>query len=665
MSRFGMIRWLIVGCLVVGSGAYQMLQAQDSLVVDSLLQLVHEEHRDTAEVNALRELFWEHKRVDPAIAKDYLDQSLELATALNFKSGIARGLYAMGGFHQIAGEFAEARTAFATARDMFAESGDSIMRLSCILDIGLLYQIQGQYLEATELIIEAVEGFERQDDNRSLARAYNTLGILYYGQNDYVNALKAYQNALEKCKQIDLEQGIAVCYGNIATALFNLERYDEALSHFYTTLEYQQKLGDRVGMAKSYNNMGLLYNQLGENVQALTFHQKAFDLYSQLGYQEGLAISQLNIGLDFHNLSDYVQAIHHYERSLEMAEEYDFKETQVKAYGGLADVYSDLHQFDKAYHYSELHRVHGDSLQNEINADKVTELEARYQTAEKEKQISLLNQTSEIQSLRLRRTRTLNYIGSAATLLGAILIFLLFRHYKHRRSIREMRARQKADQQIIEMEQQLLNAVIITEEKERKRFSADLHDEMGPLLSSIRLYLEEIPEVTGEERDEMVKYTQELVDQAIQDVRSISNNIMPVSISEHGLVHAVTIFGQKVERTKAIKLHLSDTTQGKRFPPAIDVVLYRVIIELINNTLKHSGAQNIYIDFTCDQNTISITYRDDGTGFDTAIIDQSAAGGRGLKNIIDRITSINGRIDITSHRAQGILVNIQIKAKHE
>jgi signal transduction histidine kinase len=632
--------------------------AQDQVYVDSLLTVLKTSPEDTNKVSNLRELYWEYSRADPHKAKGYLEQSINLALSLKYNRGIGAGKYALSGELKINGNIDSARILLVEAQRIYRKLGDSVMVNTCRLDIGWLYQSQRKYVKAAQLIMQAIRGYEEYGEDKHLARAYNTLGILYLGQDKYSEALDAYQKALEKCDAIDLKQGISVCNGNIASVLYHLKRYDEALTYFEKTILLQKERNDRIGLVKSYNNIGLLYNDLENYELALDYHMKALEMYEEMDFAEGLALVHLNIGLDQYGLNQYLMAIDHYEQSAEIATTFDFPETRVKAYGSLADAYAVISQYDSAYHYAQLHKEHNDSLNIAINNMQVAELQTQYETEQKEKQIALLSMDNQITALKLRRNRNLNYAGGIFSVLSVLLAYFLFQNYKHRRSVREIKIQYQADQKVMEMEQRILNTVIDTEEKERKRFATDLHDELGPLLSSIMLYLDEIPRVSGKEQEEMVTYTQDLVEEAIREVRDISHNIMPGAISELGLIQALQVFCAKIDRTKTINVHFENKTEEARFKPGVEVVLYRVLIELMNNTLKHANADHIYLVLSGGSPTLEIKYQDDGNGFDLEKAMHDSESGLGLKNIEDRITSLDGKIEIKSEEHKGVEVSI-------
>ncbi len=659
MARSGAKAQLCCLLLILGINL-DFLSGQNLAYVDSLLSVLDAGTADTTQVYLLRELYWEHNRSDPEKARGYLHQSIRLASEIQYERGIALGKYALSGDLNMTGDLEGALEVLNDALEMFVQLGDSAMVNTCRLDIGWVYQMQRDYVPALRYITNAIHGYEYAGDDRDMARAYNTLGILYKGQEKYAEALDAYQKALEKCKTIDLKQGIAVCNGNIATVLYNLKRYDEALTFFQNTIELQREMNDRVGLVKSYNNIGLLYNDLEDYTRALDYHQKALEMYRTMDYAEGIALVHLNIGLDHAGMKQYAQAIAHYRESMHMALRHDFPETIEKASGNLARSFAATGRYDSAYHYAVLNKQHSDSLQAAMNNKQVAEFQTQFETEQKEKQITLLSKDNEIKELKLKRTRNLNYAGGLSSILAILLVYFYFQNYKHRRTARETRIRHEADQQVLEMEQRILHTVIDTEEKERKRFATDMHDELGPLLSSVMLYLDEIPRVSGKEQEEMVTYTQDLVEEAIREVRDISHNLMPGAISGQGLVSALQTFCEKIERTKAITVNFEDKTNGAKFRPGMEVVLYRVIIELINNTLKHAEANEIDLALSRKNGMLEVSYSDDGKGFDPEEVGHGVNGGIGLQNIRDRIASLGGEIRIRSELHKGVDVSMQV-----
>jgi signal transduction histidine kinase len=245
--------------------------------------------------------------------------------------------------------------------------------------------------------------------------------------------------------------------------------------------------------------------------------------------------------------------------------------------------------------------------------------------------------------------------------MGMLSTFILFRNYQHRQKVKTMAFRTQADRRIIDMERRILSSVIETENRERKRFSADLHDSLGPLLSSAKLYLGEMAETSTGEQLELTNYTRDIVDSALKNAREISNNIIPASLSEMGLFGSLRSFCEKIERIKAIHFSL-DFSQNDymQLNPGLEVVLYRVLTELINNTVKHAEAKNVHISFTEKNGFLDITYNDNGKGFEVEQTLEKSDRGMGLNNMKSRIEALHGNIQIKSVKDVGTDIEIQV-----
>jgi PAS domain S-box-containing protein len=214
-----------------------------------------------------------------------------------------------------------------------------------------------------------------------------------------------------------------------------------------------------------------------------------------------------------------------------------------------------------------------------------------------------------------------------------------------------------------ETEKEILSTVIRTEERERARFASDMHDSVGPLLSTIKLYVNELKSSTieREEREEYVNEINSIIDESISSIRVISNNLMPLTISKYGLIRALETFFEKVNKTDKIVITFDKINMNQRLDPNMELILFRVISELINNTLKHAKAKNIRIRLENANENIEMSFKDDGIGFDVEEVMIKEHKGMGLRNIISRIKSINGAYEFKSSLNNGFSININIE----
>jgi signal transduction histidine kinase len=205
----------------------------------------------------------------------------------------------------------------------------------------------------------------------------------------------------------------------------------------------------------------------------------------------------------------------------------------------------------------------------------------------------------------------------------------------------------------------ILSATLRTEEKERVRFSKELHDGLGPLLSSAKMSLSALPkEGMSAGSLEVVENTAFVIDEAIRCLREISNNLSPHVLNEFGLGRGVGNFISRSAAMHEMRIDYKTNLRGERFDADVEVILYRVICELVNNSLKHSGAGEAHLALNYDGHAITLDYGDNGRGF-TPSTDNGS--GMGLSNIASRINTLNGSLDIRSANGEGMSAHIHIE----
>ena len=215
----------------------------------------------------------------------------------------------------------------------------------------------------------------------------------------------------------------------------------------------------------------------------------------------------------------------------------------------------------------------------------------------------------------------------------------------------------------METEKRILNAIIETEEKERRRFAKDLHDGLGPLLSTVKMAVSSLSQAEHNSKNaEIIHNTDLVITEAIRSLKEISDNISPHVLDNFGLSSAIKIFASKINATRTINIVFNSNMENERLEYNTEVILYRVVCELINNTIKHAKAKNLNITLTRHKNHITLIYTDDGVGFDVNHVLGGQNEGMGYSNIMTRIKSIKGSINIESETEKGtkviILVNI-------
>jgi len=219
----------------------------------------------------------------------------------------------------------------------------------------------------------------------------------------------------------------------------------------------------------------------------------------------------------------------------------------------------------------------------------------------------------------------------------------------------------RADLDRMKTEKRVISAIINTEENERKRFAKDLHDGLGPLMSTIKMSLSALGEKIKDPTDTVIlNNTNHLINEAINTLKDISNNLSPHVLSNFGLSSALSAFIAKINQTRAIEVEFKSNMENARLESEKEVVMYRAACELINNSILHSGASRIEIELNKHEKFITLQFYDNGRGFDTASLESEESKGMGLSNIETRVKSVDGVFILESNPGKGTSALIKI-----
>jgi two-component system, NarL family, sensor kinase len=320
-------------------------------------------------------------------------------------------------------------------------------------------------------------------------------------------------------------------------------------------------------------------------------------------------------------------------------------------------VYLSLSQNQAAQHnYTDMtrYRDSADKIHNkqftEATALHQGVYEARYKTLEKETQIQL-------QQVQLRQKSTLNYIlaGSAAALF--IISLLTYFNYRQKQKLQQQRITE------LETEKKLAatEAVLKGEAQERTRLAKDLHDGLGGMLSGIKYSFQTMKGnlIMTPENQQAFERSMDMLDSSIKEMRRVAHNMMPEALVKFGLDTALKDFCNDINQSGVLKINYQSTNLGSAvIDQTTAITIYRIVQELINNTIKHAGASSAIVQVDKAVNGITLTVEDDGKGFDTKILEYK--GGIGWSNIQSRIDYLKGKLDVQSQPGKGTSVLVEL-----
>jgi signal transduction histidine kinase len=254
------------------------------------------------------------------------------------------------------------------------------------------------------------------------------------------------------------------------------------------------------------------------------------------------------------------------------------------------------------------------------------------------------------------------YLLMIIGMFGSALLVVSFILINIRNRNKLLRHQRKAQESALQHQVDLLHATINSQEEERKRIGIDLHDEVGSALSTLRMYIQRITEEKDSAKaEELRTRSKDLIDNIIINTRNIAHDLSPITDGAYNIMDALEDLCSLVNQ--AGKPEIQFTFSRENILSHLDLnhalALYRVIRELIKNTITHANARFIYIDIKDDDGEIILTYRDDGKGF----LQQDAPRGMGMNNIESRLAMIRSSWQIATAPGQGFEIAVRLPAK--
>jgi len=245
-------------------------------------------------------------------------------------------------------------------------------------------------------------------------------------------------------------------------------------------------------------------------------------------------------------------------------------------------------------------------------------------------------------------------IGTSILLIlcGVVIFFVLLYQRKVLQNKLEIQNLQTDHQK------KLLKATINSQEKERTRVGQELHDSVGAMLSAIRLNMKMItsdPSLFEKNSDEITAY----LDDTIETVRDISHNLYPAGLKTFGMIGVLKEYLEKINNSGELKITLTEQGNSKRLDPSIELMIFRILQELIHNAIKHSRASAINIQMEWEPSYLEIEVRDDGVGFTSDQLDPGKRG-LGLYNISNRAEVINAKVFFKNADNGGACIDLQV-----
>ncbi|MEE1945244.1 ATP-binding protein [Pedobacter sp. KR3-3] len=638
--------FLLIACISFAA------QAQTAMNKDSLLRLLPKAKEDTNKVQLYLDIGNIYELDDTKTAEKYYKMAGDLSKRLNYKKGMIKFISNYTGILNAKGSFDSSLLLNKQAVQFAKELNDAVIIAKTTANVGNSFNFLNQYENALYYYEIAKKDFDKINDPYLAARMNDLIQNVYFHLSQYENGVQYGKEAVSYFKTAGKDMELGQASLNLANNYQSLNNNASALVCYQDGLAMAKKTGYKALELASLIGIGDIYFHRYDTESTRKYYEAALTLSKQLNNPEGEAIAGRGMALHFLLKKDFKTAKNYISASLKLADSLDLKQEKFEGLKVMSGILFGLHDVVAAERYLDSATLIENKLRGEEIQNKTLLLEKKFETAKKETQIKL-------QQAQLRQKSNLIYFLIAGAIALLVISLLSYRNYRHRRKLQQA----KIDE--LETEKQLTatEAVLKGEEQERTRLAKDLHDGLGGMLSGIKYSLSNMKGNLILTPDNALAFerSMDMLDSSIREMRRVAHNMMPEILVRYGLDTALKEFCNEINQSGVLAINYQSVGMNKvAMEQTTAVAVYRIVQELVNNSIKHAYAKNVLVQLHLSEQErlLAITVEDDGNGFDTAALNE--ATGMGWQNIQNRVEFLKGKLDVQSAPNKGTSVMIEI-----
>ena len=617
--------------------------------IDSLLTILQStsDAFEKAKVNLTLASF--HERIDLNKGKAFAYDALKYEEN---DSLLAETNNQLGRFHFFTAQLDSASYYFDAAKTILKENNDNQRAAIINISLGAIELRQGNYENTIKILTESASFFEDTNDELNAAKCYSNISSAFAELDNYDKAIEYSEKALVVFNKNKLIPFQLITLPNLATQYFKKGDTLRAIGYYNNAESVAKSVNDKRSLSLIYNNLGNIYLE-SDIEKSEGYLEDALQLKTELNLTKGIEITKSNLGYILLKKEDYNKAIALLEEAKPVV-----KGKQLSTlYTNLSKSYKGLNNYPKALEFTEKAKQLNDSLLSAENQNTILDIQTKYETEKKEKEILQL-QTDNLEANYKRRQNRNLLFGTLAALLVAIFgLYMLFKNTKRKRIIMEQNLtiqEQNFNQLLKSQELEGIDAILDAQEQERTKMAADLHDNLGSKVATLKLYLESYDE--KEEFSNFYTKLKSLMSDTYTEIRNISKNKNFGAHINKGLIPSTKSIAKQISDTKKIDIKVINVDVKNRIENTLEIQIFRIIQELLTNIIKHANASEAVVQFSEDDNTLNIIVEDNGKGFDI----KKQRTGMGLTNIEKRAEKINAELVIDASEGNGTTVILNI-----
>lgn len=530
--------------------------------------------------------------------------------------------------------------------------------------LGMLHFLLGDHPKAISYSLEAIKGYEASERQEIRDLAIFELiqtGKVMEEQQQLGKALGYYRKALDKAEDREIRYLINVPTLHIAHLYRKQHDYENAIRMYHKTLELDKMEGITEMTIESLSGMGLIAVQKKQFPRAISFFRSARNYAISRNMLISADQYTFRLGNAYLEANQVDSAAHYFVEALQRASFQNDLVTRADAVKGLAQVAARTGDFRKAFELQQKAASLTDSIYGREKIRTVNNLEILHATAQKEMEIAGLREANLNQQRQVGRQHRLLLTAGIIAPAFCLILWLLYR-FAHQKKIIAEKEKTIVEERIkfLEGQQQLLSlqAMINGQEMERSRMARDLHDSLGGLFSTLKMYLGSLRhEMEPLRTNETFTRSYALVDTAAEEIRRIAHNMIPEVLMKLGLIQAVRDLCAGISAGGSVQVKMQAYGMER---PALskntEIMVYRIVQELLSNIIKHSRASEAIVQFNLEGSRLMITVEDYGIGFDPdmAALKRNA----GLDTVRSRVNYLSGSMTVESTPDIGTTVMI-------
>ncbi|ALM20212.1 hypothetical protein AAT17_02575 [Nonlabens sp. MIC269] len=437
--------------------------------------------------------------------------------------------------------------------------------------------------------------------------------------------------------------------------LIHNNQYNQAKNELWKAREIAKEYNKIEDIFTVESNLSVVYQRQGLLDSALIFQKKIEKYYSKIKDTTGLYGNYNNTGQVYKRMENYEKFLEYTLKAQELApDNLD-----------LLNLINNKRNLAEAYHYNNKYKLSSelfvDVLDNidTINArqseSKIQELEAKYETAEKEKKIA------EQETKNEQNQKVIIALIATAILISVIGLWFYNNQRKKKLLVEKEKKLIMAQKDKILKEQELstIDAMIAGQEKERKEIATELHDDLGSSLTTMKLHFENLKRQAAQQDNKIYfDRTEQLLNDTYEKIRQMSHKRFTGVLASKGLIPSVESLAQKISQSKELDVEVIHYGLDTTLENSLELLIFRIIQELLNNIIKHAQASEAFINLTAYEDHLNIMIEDNGIGMNVVSI--KPTDGMGLYSIEKKVENTGGTFEIDSQPGFGTTITIDI-----